>query len=293
MQEPTARTSRLAIASGTMAIAIVGGAGFLLGKRSATPPPIAAPVENPVPIPKPDPKPALPQVLGRKEIISFAAQASDALASGDVADASMADLVGRRFSVAIPFGCSGPSPSDSGAALRWRFDEKTETLRVHVELAQWTDIGPQSQSAASENPAMQNGFWVSRPWSYAETCPKVAAGAMNAEASGSSPVTLPGQTLSLASPLAEGDTPPKPFESVTRVSPDKADLPRGLVARVTGRITRGTNGSPAIRCVQPAGIEQRPICTVAVTFDELSIEDPGDNRTIATWSLGRAAPAAL
>ena len=95
MQEPSVRTSRLAIAGGLAAILVVGGGGFFLGRTTAPAPPAPAPMV--VPAPTPAPVPETPKDLGRGELIALAQRAADAFASGEAMPKAVADAAGRRF----------------------------------------------------------------------------------------------------------------------------------------------------------------------------------------------------
>src|SRR3546814_523419 len=90
MQEPSVRTSRLAIAGGLAAILVVGGGGFFLGRTTAPVPPAPAPAL--VPAPAPVPVPETPKDLERGALIQLATRAADAFASG-------ADMPAHRTSV--------------------------------------------------------------------------------------------------------------------------------------------------------------------------------------------------
>ncbi|WP_442680328.1 hypothetical protein ACSBM8_03780 [Sphingomonas sp. ASY06-1R] len=277
MQEPSVRTSRLAIAGGLSAALLVGAAGFLIGRATVAPAPVPVVVQPARPAAPSVAEPDGGRLLDRGDLAAFARQAADALASGGAAPADVRDLPGRRFSLSLPFGCGGPADSDSPAPLRWRYDEASQTLRVHVALIAW-----QPDEWGMKAQAMPQGFWVTRPWSSAETCP---AHSREAEAIGTDPVTLPGQTLAMvgfdAAPRGDGG-----YEAVLRVPRDQLDVTQGLRARVTGRIGR-IPGDGAVRCVQPAGIEQQPICAIAAIFDELVVDNPATNETLARWTIGK------
>ena len=285
MQEPSVRTSRLVIAGGLAAAAIVGGLGFLAGRATISPPPPVKPaiIIHPVAT---EPVRDRTRILSRGDIAAAAAQAADAFASGTAPPADLADLPGRRFSLSLPFGCSGPAGADSIAPLRWRYDDATQTLRVHVALMAWQ---PDEPPAEGESTATPRGFWVTRPWSSAETCPAASGGTA---ATGAEPVTLPGQTLAIVNFTATAPSPDKGYEAVVRIPRDKLDITRGLRARITGRIDRVPEGSGPIACTQPAGLEQQPICAVAAIFDELVVDNPATGETVATWTLGKAGEAA-
>lgn len=133
------------------------------------------------------------------------------------------------------------------------------------------------------------GFWITRPWSTAETCPPQGG---QATPSGTEPITLPGQTLAIAefvAPDAQRDVrrSARPFETVKRVAVGRFDGSRGFRLRVTGRIDRVPGFGP-VRCLQPAGIEQRPICVIGVRLEEVKLEDPSTDEVLATWSVARS-----
>ncbi|WP_420137330.1 hypothetical protein [Sphingomonas sp.] len=279
MQEPSVRTSRLAIAGGLSAALIVGGVGFLIGRATVKPaappaPPVVA-VQPPAP-----PAPDSGRVLNRGDLAGLARQAADALSSGVAAPPAVRDLPGRRFAVSIPFGCAGPAGPDSATPMRWRYDEQSQTLRIHIALIAWQ---ADQWGLKPDTRTTPQGFWVTRPWSSAETCPRQADEAM---AVGTDPVTLPGQTLALVGFEPGAPKPESGYDAVVRIAPDRLDMSQGLRARITGRIDRAP-GDGAVQCVQPAGIEQQPICAVAAIFDELVVDNPATGETLASWTIGQ------
>jgi len=292
MQEPSVRTSRLAIAGGLAAVIAVGAVGFVIGRASVAPEPVPVPAAPPPATPPPPVEPVerTPPVLARADIIKLADAAADASASGIPLPASVTGMVGRRFTLYMPFGCSGPAGEESHMPFRWRYDAARSTLRLQIASFRWQPEDWWPEETAPKLEAIE-GFWINRPWTSGETCPDGGAVASSANAE---PVTLPGQTLAIAQFFSAGTSRQalrqgEPFEAVLRVPPEQLRTESGFRLRLTGRIDRVPGDGP-VRCVQPAGIEQRPICVIAASLDELAIENPETGKTLATWTFGRSGP---
>jgi len=282
MREPSPRSSRLAIGGGLAAVIAVGSAGFLLGRGSAPPPAPVTIVTSPSPSPTPSSPPikAVATTLGRAELLALASVAADAFAAGQPVPAELASAADRQFDLVMPFGCSGPN-DPAATAMGWQYDTATETLRVSVTPVAWS--GTDWQVRQGDRSASATGFWINRPWSSSERCP-VRIG--EAIPSGTAPVTLAGQTLAIASFGVDGTLgrAGRAFETVQRIA--KFDGSQGIRLRIIGRLAPAESG-PAVRCVQPGGIEQRPICAIAATIAEVRIELPVTGATIATWPIDR------
>ncbi len=285
MQEPSVRTSRLAIAGGFAAILVVGGAGFFLGRATAPAPP---PPPVVVPAPAPAPAPETPKTLERGDLIALVQRAADAFASGAAAPKAVTDAAGRRFDLLLPFGCGGPSEAESRQPMQWRYDEAKGTLRVSVKPTTWAgaEWGLDDRTGIDSG----EGFWIARPWSSGGTCPP-RAGPIAPR--GVEPVTLPGQTLAIAQFFKgesdrDGRRNGRSFETVQRIAADSFDGSEGLRLRVTGRID-AIAGTAPVRCVQPAGAEQRPICAIGARIDTVQLENPATGESLATWTIGRSA----
>ena len=162
--------------------------------------------------------------------------------------------------------------------MRWRYDPADEALRVSVMPVAWTGGDWQFETVKG---LRAGGFWIARPWTSSELCPPSV---MQVSPSGTEPVTLPGQTLAIAQFTADAkDGLPhdgKPLEIVKRVPSDRFDASQGFRLRITGRVDREFG---PVRCIQPAGVEQRPICAISGRFDEMRIENPATNEVLATW----------
>ncbi len=301
MDEPTLRKSRLAIAGGIAAALAVGGTGFLIGRGTSprSVEPVAAQPVAAAPLvarePAAPPTPGNP-VLGRADIMGLAALGADAVASGQAMPKAIADTAGQRFELRLPFGCRGPADAGSDAAMRWHYDETAKTLRVHVAPVVWTraDILEAPGQAIAEGAV--EGFWIPRPWTGSEACPTLQD---NPAPAGTDAVTLPGQTLAMAQffdgdgdgdGARQGQRNGKPYETVVRMQPDELQAEQGFQIRIAGRIANIPGQGP-VSCRQPAGAEQRPICVVGVTMDEVAIDNPRTGKTLATWNVTTAGAA--
>lgn len=287
MMEPTPRTSRLALTAGFVALAVIGGGGFLLGQQSAGPQPVA-PAPVPVaPTPAPSPTEAN-DTLGRAELMALAATAADATASGTGVPAEIRAAVGKPFAILLPFGCTGPAAADSDAAMRWRYDDADKALRLHVAPVTWNAADWWQAGSANEVESVE-GFWIPRPWSSSETCPPLGD---PAGASGAEPVTLPGQTLAIghlygADARRQGRRDGKAYTAVIRTTPDAVRGEQGFRLRIKGRVAAGPDGNAAV-CRQPGGAEQRPVCMIVTSLDEIALENTATEKVLATWPIGQA-----
>ncbi len=297
MDEPTLRKSRLALAGGIAAALAVGGTGFLIGRgtspRSVEPvaarPVAAAPAVAREPAAPPTPG---NPVLTRADVLALAARTADAVASGQAVPKAVADSAGQRFELRLPFGCRGPAEPESDAAMRWRYDETDKALRVHVAPVVWTRADILDAAGQATAAGAVEGFWIPRPWTASEACPATQD---NPAPDGTEAVMLPGQTLAIAQffdrdGARQGQRNGKPYETVVRMRPDELQAGQGFQLRIAGRIANIPGQGP-VSCRQPAGAEQRPICVVGVTMDEVAIDNPRTGKTLATWSVTTAGAA--
>lgn len=283
MPEPSLRTSRLALAGGIVAAVVLGGGGFLIGRATTERPAL---VVSPIPIavPTPSPTATVRGVLGRAELVALANGAADALAAGKRTGDVIPDTAGRRFEIRLPFGCEGPASESSTAAMRWRYDADEQTLRIQAAPVGWIAADWWGQNAP-DNVDVIEGFWIARPWTTSEACP---GGADRPAAIGAEAVTLTGQTLALGQMFAK-DGPRRarrdgqPYRNVMRIPPDRLDTTRGFRLHLTGRLASMPGDAGPVRCRQPGGTEQRPICLVGVTFDRIAIENAANGEVVATW----------
>jgi len=227
-------------------------------------------------------------VLGRAEFIAASGQAASLFASGQRIDGPD-PLVGRRFSLKLPFGCGGPAPvgEETPGLPAWRWGEGQRTIRLTLQPLDWTGsplVGdapdPAMDTQASQDWEAAEGFWLPRPWLTTEACPDPGL-----YQSISAPPST--QTLGLAAVFPRegsrlGRRNGRAYEFTVRPSNDQplAAPAGGFVLRLEGRIVGYPDGRAA-HCVAYSP-EQRPTCVVAVEMDRVAFEDPGGT-TLSEW----------
>jgi hypothetical protein len=285
--------------------------------------PEKAPIkELPVPARLPSPPVAAAPVLplGRAELIDAAARAADAHARGAAVSSEDSKLVGRRFTLQLPFGCTGSADADSEAPLRWSYDPAEGTLRVSVTPNVWTDAAPVRAAAQGVEYEAAEGFWIERPWLRNADCPLVAPAQPQAQpaepvdpanestvafANENSPTPVVasideapvgGETANVPAParktlaLVELFEPGsrraarrngRPYTVVTNIAPGEIDLSKGLRLVVTGRLAALRQGT-AIVCTGTL-IDERPLCMIGAEVDRVAITDASGSRILGEW----------
>ena len=74
----------------------------------------------------------------------------------------------------------------------------------------------------------------------------------------------------------------RPYELVKRVPSTEFDGSRGFLLRVSGRIADVAGDGP-VRCVQPGGAQQRPVCAIGVRIEEVAVEHPISRSVLGSW----------
>lgn len=287
MDEPSPRGSRMALAGAVIAALVVGGGGFMLGRSTLErdPETIAAPAAQPTPLAEPEPIEA--SVLGRARLLELATAAAD-VAAGGRAHPELAKAEGRRFELRLPFGCDGPADAGSASDLRWRYDQASGSLRIHIAPALWPagDWWPSDDPTHIES---IQGFWVDRPWTSSEACPA------KADAAAGSGIKPPLRTLALgqifgAEASRAGRRDGQPYEAIVRIPQEELDTSKGFRMRISGRIAPIKDTGP-VHCRQSPDPSNPPVCLLSVVMDEIAVENAADGETLATWDLRGSASA--
>jgi len=278
------------LAAGVVVISAAVG-GYLVGLDSR---PVPAPQpQKPAFVPAPETETAQEAVLNRAGVIRIAEAEADRFGGGVTAPGSLA---GRRFQIGIPFGCGGSSAADEPTG--WTYDADSETLRIRVTPAKWTDAGWLSAEVAEGAVDAVEGFWLPRPWTSSEQCAghevkaeTPMAKPVMAEPSAARPATAnpdDSSTIALAhffgSDSKRSDQRRgRPFEIVSKVEAEAVPT-RGLQLLIEGRIANVPGGRSNALC-HASSASLRPTCLVAVEFDRIAVVNPATQTELANWRL--------
>lgn len=234
-----------------------------------------------------------PPGLTRAELINALAQAASVHTAGSTAQGEDA-LVGRTFSLHLPFGCSGPSTTETpeNAIAQWTWGPGQDTIRLTMTPGDWT-TSPLVAGAVTSTDAPATatvtweaveGFWIARPWLATEACP-----ASTLSQSISAPPSP--QTAGLASVFTTdssrlGRRDGRAYTHVIRAEGDVPLAPPAAGYRLVleGRVVAFPNGR-ATRCVSYSP-DQRPTCVAAVQLDKVAFEDGTTGETLSEWRPG-------
>lgn len=242
-------------------------------------------------VPAPAPRLPAPDVaatampLTRADLIAAAAGAAGAYATGQ--EPGETDLlVGRSFSVRLPFGCSGPGTVEGGidglARATWQGEDRSG-ISLSLKSADWTRSALITTSGAGWEAV--EGFWIDRTWLLEERCPTVRADPLQMGA-----VFVEPPSVGLAAVHAEGASRLSRREGRAYRHPVRAPdgsaptVPEaGWGVRLEGRVVSFPDGR-AFRCRAP-GPDARPTCVAAVSIDRVAFE-AADGTVLSQWRPG-------
>ncbi|HYE42482.1 MAG TPA: hypothetical protein VEA15_03735 [Caulobacteraceae bacterium] len=289
MPDPERSWSRSkAIAGG---LVVVGVFGFIVlvrvlgsGRETpVTPDPPPAKAAQPAPLAQP-PLPLPPPPLGRADLLAAVDAAASDYAAGRPSTAAAEALAGRRFRIAIPFGCAGPSADAAESWASWTPGEDGATVRVRVRPEDWKETAFVRELGGGDAFEAVEGFWIPRPWSDSEDCPAVVADPLQPGRVAPAP-----QTVGLAVLFESGGSrvrqrAGRPYEvTVKAPQPDATTDPamRGYRVILEGRVGAFPDAAP-IRC-RASGPDERPVCLVAAEVERVAIRDPRSGQELGEW----------
>jgi len=219
--------------------------------------------------------------VSRGDLLTAFARAADATAAGLALPDANKPLVGRTFSLKLPFGCSGEAKAERPEWASWTFDRNRQALRLTATPERWTDADWVKTIAEGMAYEIVEGFWINRPWTSSENCP-----AGNSASFADLPVSNERQAVGIAQFFAP-DAPRtfqrggRPYSHTIRVSDPGEIEGRTYQLAVNGRVKAFPDGQP-IRCVQDSA-DRRPVCLIAVELARVSFEDARDGSTLIEW----------
>ena len=192
---------------------------------------------------------------------------------------SAKQLDGRRFAVRLRFGCEGPAPANSTAALRWRHNEDKGSIEISAKpdlsLADESleDISDQTIEAVE-------GFWIPRPWQLNASCPAAVPGSAG-EAVLPAPQLVGIAQYFTAQDSRVGRRSGRPYVATEKIE-SPADLPKsGFVLLLEGRFEAWPDGK-VVRCTG-AGRNRQPTCIASAHLDRAAFLRPEDDSVVAEW----------
>jgi hypothetical protein len=278
-----AKPGRNAIKAGLAVAALGGGAvAAVLLLRPSPPAPVAPP--SPVAtVQAPDAVPTLieklplpPPTLAREALLTAANAAASAYAAAAPAPVANAALVGRAFTVHLPFGCA----AEANPVATWAFNAQRKTVNFEAQPVLWGET-PWVRALAGETPfEAAEGFWIRRPWTASKTCPPPPPEGTDPAAAASP------ETLGLAQFFAPGaprarQRGTRPYRFTRKYDGPDTPPPHAYRLALSGRITSFADGQP-IRCWSESAWA-RPRCLIAVELTRVAFEDPATGDTLAEW----------
>jgi hypothetical protein len=224
--------------------------------------------------------PALPP-LTRKDLIDNARNAAARFADGQPLPGD-ATLVGRNFSLRIAFACNGMQ-SGPAAQVSLNLDPANKSVTLAARPGDWTGLAQLQPAPGKTAIEAAAGFWIPRPWAYAEKCPPQRDYPVPATPTPATAPSLGLVQLSTASDSRVGQHGAHDYEFTRKITDaDAAVLGHAYQLVLEGRITGFENGS-ALRCAAESP-DHRPVCLYAVAFDHVAFEDADTGTVLANWT---------
>ena len=268
------------VLAGLAALIVSGCSSDVPGERQAAPDDAASEkVGEVAPVQPTEATPLAP--IGRADLIAAFARAGDAAAAGRPLPDADRQLVGRTFSLKLPFGCSGEANKEHPAWAGWVLDRNRQALKLFAAPERWTDAAWVKSIAGDMAYEAVEGFWIERPWTSSEECPVADVGSEAGLAASDER-----QTMGIAQFFAPDSTRKfqrgsRAYAHTIRVREPAEVEGRTYRFAVSGRVTGFPDGQP-IHCVQDSP-DRRPVCLMAVELARVSFEDPRDGTVLVEW----------
>lgn len=228
----------------------------------------AAPAEPAEPRAPPQPE----RRLDRRALLLAATAARSAAAAGADDRQEQADLDGRLFQFAIPFGCAQGGEGQPPPSLTVEHGEEGAELRATPDV---NAEHPLVASIAGDRFEAAEGFWVPHPWILAPVCPAQPV-----------PGPVP-QQIAIAQFFAPAESrlerrDNRPFETRAEAEAGQQAAAPSWHLVLEGRL-RHVDGR-AINCGPASGVP--PVCIVSVEIERVTFRDVTTDETLAEWRRG-------
>lgn len=272
-----------------LAILTTAAAALLLAQCDRDrPEPIDAEPVAVDPAPAETPNIVVPTTLTRASLLAATSRAAAAYATGEQTEGPDA-LVGRQFSIRVPFGCNGPQPTQAEAAgdglARWSWGPENETIQLSLTPGDWLNTALIAGAGDSDWEAVE-GFWVPRPWMTTGNCSTVRADPLQSGDGSPSP-----QTVGLAAVFGPDDSRVgrRDGRAYTFTIRPTGDTPLaaptgGYRVVLEGRLASFPDGR-AIRC-RASNPDQRPVCIAAIRLDRVGFTNADGSVLLSEWRPG-------
>lgn len=227
---------------------------------------------------------APPPPLTRADIIDGVDRATlQYAATGKLAPAKDA-LVGRRFSLRIPFGCNGAQAV--GAQVGLTSDAANQSVTLSAQPGNWITLPIIQALPGAGDIESVEGFWLPRPWSGSEACPPNIDYPVPVTPTPPTAHTLGLAQIFTANGSRVGQHADHPYEFTRKIpAGDAALMTHSYALVLEGRITGFADGQ-ALRCWAESPNHQ-PICLYAVSFDHVAFQDGDTGEVLANWNVER------
>lgn len=218
------------------------------------------------------------QPLGRLALLAANNRAADATAAGASLPEGNRNLVGRSFSINLPIGCSQIQRKTTDAWSSWSYESNGRAIKLSARVENWSQSEWVRQLAQGLDFEAAEGFWIERPWTASEHCPK-PAGDDRAFGGSETPTFGLVQFFAKDSPRSfqRGS---RPYAFTLRARNSSVE-DRSYSLALDGRIGAFADGQP-IHCYQPQP-NLRPVCLMAVEWDRVAFVEAPYGNVLTEW----------
>jgi hypothetical protein len=224
-----------------------------------------------------------PVPLTRTDLINGARNAADGFTASGALPRGPDSLIGRRFSIRIPFGCGGVQGGYTPAQMSMVYNAENQSITLSATPGVWTTVPIMQEVTSEASLETVEGFWVPRPWTYSDSCPTQTNYPIPA-----TPTPATGQTLGLAQLFEAGGSrvshhADHPYAFTRKIKAgDTGILNHSYQLLLEGKI-EGYRDGHSLRCWMEAP-DHQPLCIYAVAFEHVAFVDADTGETLANWN---------